>query len=178
MGTLQFHAWGLYAVMGVALAYFTFNKKLPLTIRSLFYPLLGERIHGYLGDLIDIIAVTSTLFGLATSLGLGVQQVNAGLNYLFGVEMHNSVQVVLIIIITFFATLSLVLGLDKGIRKLSEFNMVLALILLVFLLLVGPTLFLAKSFVQNLGNYISDFFSLSFSTLAYSEDNVQSWQSS
>lgn len=161
------HAWALYAVVGLALAYFTFNKKLPLTIRSIFYPLFGEKIHGPIGDFIDIISVIATLFGLATSLGFGVQQVNAGLAYLFGIENAVWVQVVLIVVITIFATLSLVLGIDKGIRMLSEWNMRLALFLLVFMLLVGPTLFLLKSFVQNIGHYAYEFFELSFWTNSY-----------
>jgi len=173
------HAWALYAVVGVALAFFTFNKKLPLTIRSIFHPLFGEKIYGPIGDIIDIISVIATLFGLATSLGLGAQQINSGLEYLFGVQNNVTVQVGLIVIITFFATLSLVLGLDKGIRFLSEWNMRLALFLLIFLLLVGPTLFILKSFVQNIGFYIYDFFELSFWTNSYNGVmEKQNWQNS
>ncbi len=173
------HAWALYAVVGVALAFFTFNKGLPLTIRSIFHPILGNKIHGPIGDSIDIISVIATLFGLATSLGLGVQQVNAGLSYLFGIEMSVTIQVVLIVIITFFATLSLVLGLDKGIRMLSEWNMRLAIVLLLFVLAVGPTLFLLKSFVQNVGHYIYEFFELSFWTNAYhGVGDKKHWQNS
>ncbi|HKJ06426.1 MAG TPA: BCCT family transporter [Flavobacteriaceae bacterium] len=173
------HAWALYAVVGVALAFFTFNKKLPLTIRSIFFPLFGKRIHGSIGDAIDIISVIATMFGLATSLGFGVQQVNAGLEYLFGIEISTTTQVILIAVITLFATLSLVLGIDKGIRFLSEWNMRLALFLLVFVLLVGPTLFLLKSFVQNIGHYIYEFFELSFWTNTYNGVNAeQNWQNS
>ncbi len=173
------HAWALYAIVGAALAFFTFNKKLPLTIRSVFYPLFGEKIYGPIGDTIDIISVIATLFGLATSLGLGVQQVNAGLNYLFDIEISNTIQVILIVIITFFATLSLILGLDKGIRILSEWNMRLAIVLLLFVLLVGPTLFLFKSFVQNIGHYIYEFFELSFWTNSYNGVNSEkNWQNS
>ncbi|TKG94963.1 BCCT family transporter [Puteibacter caeruleilacunae] len=173
-----FHVWALYAVVGAALAYFTFNKKLPLTIRSIFFPLLGRKIYGPIGDIIDVVSVIATLFGLATSLGLGVQQVNAGLDYLFGIESSSSVQVILIVIITFFATLSLILGIDKGIRKLSEWNMKLALFLLLFVLLVGPTLFLFKSFVQNFGHYIYRFFELSFWTNSYKGvGDSKGWQS-
>ncbi len=161
------HAWALYAIVAVALAFFTFNKKLPLTIRSIFYPLLGNKIHGIWGDIIDTISVIATLFGLATSLGFGVQQINSGLTYLFDINTSATVQVVLIAIITAFATLSLVAGLDKGIRKLSEWNMRLAIFLLLFMLFVGPTLFLLKSFVQNIGHYIYEFFELSFWTNSY-----------
>ncbi len=173
------HAWALYAVVGVALAFFTFNKGLPLTIRSIFHPILGNKIHGPIGDGIDIISVIATLFGLATSLGLGVQQVNAGLTYLFGIETSTNVQVILIVIITIFATMSLILGLDKGIRILSEWNMRLAIILLLFVLAVGPTLFLLKSFVQNVGHYVYEFFELSFWTNAYhGVGDLKHWQNS
>lgn len=173
------HAWGLYALVGAALAYFTFNKKLPLTIRSIFYPILGQKIYGPIGDIIDIISVLATLFGLATSLGLGVQQVNAGLTYLFGIENSVFVQVILIIAITLMATLSLIAGLDKGIRMLSEWNVRLAILLLVFVLCVGPTLFLFQSFIQNIGYYLSNFFELSSWTNAYSGVNEEStWQNS
>jgi len=173
------HAWALYAIVGVALAFFTFNKKLPLTIRSVFYPLLGEKIYGPIGDIIDIVSVIATLFGLATSLGFGVQQVNAGLEYLFDIPSSSMVQIVLIVVITFFATMSLVLGLDKGIRVLSEWNMRLALFLMVFLLIVGPTLFIFKSFVQNIGYYINSFFELSFWTNSYmGVQAAKNWQNS
>ena len=173
------HAWALYAVVGAALAFFTFNKKLPLTIRSVFYPIFGEKIYGWIGDAIDIISVIATLFGLATSLGLGVQQVNAGLEYLFGIESSSRVQVILIVIITFFATLSLILGIDKGIRMLSEWNMRLAIFLLLFLLIAGPTLFLLKSFIQNVGHYAYEFFELSFWTNSYKGvGEEKNWQNS
>ena len=148
------HAWGLYGLMALGLAYFAYNRGLPLTIRSVFYPLIGERIHGGWGNAIDILATVSTLFGLATSLGLGAQQVNAGLAYLFDVSQTTGTQVVLIAAITGMATLSLVLGLDKGIRRLSQFNMVAALALLLFVLFLGPTLRLLDAFVQNIGQYI------------------------
>nr|WP_319398350.1 BCCT family transporter [uncultured Carboxylicivirga sp.] len=173
------HAWAIYAIVGLALAYFTFNKKLPLTIRSIFHPLLGNRIYGPIGDAIDIISVIATIFGLATSLGFGVQQVNAGLNYLFGINLNTTVQIVLIVIITAMATMSLILGLDKGIRRLSEWNMRFAIILLVFVIIVGPTVFLAKSFVQNLGHYLSDFFEISFWTESYAGvREAKHWQNS
>ncbi|HKI89783.1 MAG TPA: BCCT family transporter [Draconibacterium sp.] len=174
-----FHAWALYAVVGVSLAFFTFNKKLPLTIRSVFYPLIGNKIYGPLGDLIDTISVIATIFGLATSLGFGAQQVNAGLHYLFGVQISSTIQIVLITIITFFATMSLVLGLDKGIRFLSEWNMRFAFILLIFVLLIGPTLFIFKSLVQNIGYYINQFFELSFWSNSYnSVVKHHNWQNS
>ncbi|BDD05872.1 BCCT family transporter [Aureibacter tunicatorum] len=173
------HPWALYSVVGLALAFFSFNRKLPLTVRSVFYPVLGKRIYGPLGDSIDTVSVLATIFGLATSLGLGVKQVNAGLSYLFDINNNEIVQVVLIFFITGLATLSLVLGLDKGIRVLSEWNMRIALVLLCFIVIIGPSLFIFKSFVQNLGFYIQNFFNMSFWTNSYagiqSEDH---WQNS
>ena len=173
------HVWALYAVIALALAYFTFNKKLPLTIRSLFYPLLGEKIHGKWGDAIDVISVVATLFGLATSLGMGVQQVNAGLEYLFDIPNSAFIQIVLIVVITMAATMSLVFGLDKGIRIVSEWNMRFAVVLLLFLLVVGPTVFLIKAFIQNIGYYTTIFFEQGLWTEAY-EGVVEekSWQNS
>ncbi|AZQ61780.1 BCCT family transporter [Flammeovirga pectinis] len=173
------HAWALYAVVGLALAFFTFNLKLPLTIRSIFFPLFGNKIYGVLGDIIDTISVIATLFGLATSLGFGVQQINSGLTYLFNIPTSNTVELTLIVIITGLATLSLVLGLDKGIRMLSEWNMRLALSLMVLMLIIGPTLFLLKSFVQNVGYYFYEFFELSFWTNSYKGvGQEKNWQNS
>ena len=159
-------AWSIYAVVALALAFFTFNLKLPLTIRSIFYPLLGNRIYGRIGDFIDIISVLATVVGLSTSLGLGAQQVNAGLEYLFGVPYSRVTQIIIIGVITVFATLSLLSGLDKGIRRLSEVNVGLAMILLAFALFLGPTAYLLDSFVQNIGYYIQNYFKLSFWTEA------------
>ena len=124
------HAWAIYAVVGLALAYFSFRHGLPLSVRSAFYPLIGEGIHGPIGQAIDIFAVLGTVFGVATSLGLGVLQINAGLSHLTGIAEGLTVQVVLIAVITGLATISVVLGLDAGIRRLSEFNMLLAAALL------------------------------------------------
>jgi len=147
------HAWAIYALMALGIGYFAFRKKLPLAIRSCFYPLLGERIHGWPGHLIDILAVLGTLFGLATSLGLGAGQVSAGLHRLFGTPHTTNAQLVLIGVITAAATVSLVTGVDKGIKTLSELNLGLAALLMVFVFLVGPTLHLVNSFVENLGGY-------------------------
>ncbi len=161
------HAWAVYAVLGVALAFFAFNKKLPLTLRSVFYPLLGDKIYGPIGNIIDIIAVVATLFGLATSLGLGVQQVGSGLNFLFGIENTTNLQVILIAFITGIATVSVILGLDKGVRVLSELNMRLAIAFLVLMLILGPTIFLLDAFVQNVGIYFQEMISLGVLTEAY-----------
>ena len=170
-----FHAWGIYAVVGLALAFFAFNRKLPLSFRSVFYPLLGDRINGWIGDLIDILAVLATLFGLATSLGLGVAQVSAGFNYLFETPDTVWMQVGLILGITMIATVSVVLGLDKGVRVLSEFNVRVAAIFLLFMIFVGPTIYIFDSFVQNLGHYLTNIPNYSFWTESYQGTD---WQNS
>lgn len=161
------HAWAIYAVVGLSLAFFTFNRGLPLAIRSIFQPLLGDRIHGLTGDLIDTLAVVSTLFGLATSLGFGVQQVSAGLNHLFDLPNSISVQIILIILITLAATISVVLGVDKGVRVLSEWNIRLAGVFLLIVVVMGPTLFIINSFVQNSGNYFQHLIEMAFWTESY-----------
>ncbi|MFC0269519.1 BCCT family transporter [Kushneria aurantia] len=148
------HPWGIYAVVALSLALFSFNKGLPLTMRSIFYPILGERIWGWPGHVIDILAVFATLFGLATSLGLGASQASAGLNFLFGIPNNNVTMVLLIIGITLVALTSVMLGVDKGVQRLSQVNMALAFILLLFVIFVGPTLLLATGFVENLGSYL------------------------
>lgn len=170
------HAWAIYAVIGLALAYFGFRHGLPLTIRSAFYPLIGERIHGPIGHAIDIFAVLGTIFGVATSLGLGVLQINAGLTHLLGLPDSLVVQVVLIAVTTGMATLSVVAGLDAGIRRLSEFNMGLAALLLLFVAVVGPTTFLLRAMVQNTGGYIDHFFERTFMLYAYEpNDWIAGW---
>ena len=147
------HPWAIYAVVGLALALFSYNKGLPLTIRSAFYPILGERIWGWPGHLIDILAVFATLFGLATSLGFGATQANAGLNELFGLSVGATAQVLLITGITAIATISVMRGLDGGVKILSELNMGLAFLLLAFVLLVGPTWTILSNFVTSLLAY-------------------------
>jgi len=167
------HAWGIYALVGLALAYFAFNRNQPLSLRCVFEPLLGHRIHGAWGHAIDILATVATLFGVATSLGLGVSQINAGLFHLFGIEENTFVQIILIVCITFIATLSVVAGLDQGIKRLSEFNMIAALILLLSVLFIGPTIFILNGFVENLGQYLDDFFALGFWNETYTGGDWQ-----
>ena len=170
------HAWGIYALVGLSLSYFAFSKKLPLTIRSVFYPVLGDKIHGWMGDLIDTLAVMATLFGLATSLGLGVQQVNSGLSYLLDISDNVMTQVILIGIITAIATISVVLGIDKGVKFLSQLNIRIAGIFLIFMVIVGPTIFMLDAYVENLGNYLQNFFSTSFWTEAFEPAETADWQ--
>jgi choline/glycine/proline betaine transport protein len=168
-----FHCWSIYALVGLALAFFAFNRGLPLTLRSAFYPLLGEKIHGPIGNLVDILAAMATLFGLATSLGLGVKQINAGLSHVFGIQQSTMIQVVLIAVITSFATISVVLGLDRGIRRLSILNMWLAFSLLLFVLFSGPTLFLFDALIQNIGQYLRNLPELGTWTETYHQTHWQ-----
>ena len=167
------HPWAVYALVGLALAFFSYNRGTPLSIRAVFYPLLGERIHGWQGHVIDVLATVATLFGVATSLGLGVQQVNAGLNHLFGIPDNGTVQVLLIAIITAMATVSVVKGLDGGIRRLSELNITLAFFLMLFVFVLGPTLFLLNGVVENIGYYLQNLPSLATWNETY--ENT-SWQ--
>jgi len=148
------HPWAIYATLALGLALFSFNKGLPLTIRSIFYPLLGERVWGWPGHLIDILAILATLFGLATSLGFGASQAAAGLNYLFGIPEGSTTEILLVVGITAIALVSVLAGLEAGVKRLSEINMILAVILLVFVILVGPTLALLTGFFSNLVAYL------------------------
>jgi choline/glycine/proline betaine transport protein len=161
------HAWAIYAVVALILAYFSYRHNLPLTLRSALYPIIGDKIYGWRGNLVDIFAVISTIFGVATSLGIGVTQISSGLNYLFDFPMTTPYQIMLIVAITGLAIVSVVSGLDKGIRILSEFNMVLAIGLLLFILLVGPTVFLLQAMLQNTGAYLSDIVRNTFNLFAY-----------
>jgi len=180
MGVTYFHwglhPWAIYAIVGLALAFFAYNRGLPLTIRSVFYPLLGNRIYGFWGNLIDVLSVLATLVGLATSLGLGVKQINAGLAHLFGFEIDVATQVTLIAIITGIATLSVMAGLDAGVKRLSQANMVLAAVFMLFLLVVGPTVYILGGFTQNLGYYMTILPELSLWTETFRDTNWQgSW---
>lgn len=166
------HPWGIYGMISLALAFFAYNKKLPLSLRSVFYPLLKDKIFGFWGDLIDILAVVACLFGLATSLGLGVQQINSGLNYLFGIRNSVNIQVILIIIITGIATMSVVSGIDKGVKFLSEMNIKLAAALMIAIFLLGPTAGIIRLFSNSLGVYIGDFMKATF----FLDTPGESWQ--
>jgi len=162
-----FHAWAIYVVVGLALAYFAFRRGLPLTLRSSLFPLIGNRIHGPAGHAIDIFAVLGTMFGVATSLGFGVLQVNAGFAHLFGLPVTPQVQIVLIAIITGMAALSAGSGLDKGVKRLSELNVILAIALLLFVLATGSTVFLLEAYVQNIGTYLGEVVQRTFRMYAY-----------
>ncbi|WP_392343676.1 BCCT family transporter [Pseudoalteromonas prydzensis] len=141
MGATMFHwglhPWAIYAVVALSLAFFTYNKGLPLSIRSIFYPILGDRTWGWPGHVIDILAVLATLFGLATSLGLGAQQASAGIDHVFGIESGVGLQIIVISVVTLLAIISVVRGIDGGVKLLSNINMLIAFALLMFVLLVG-----------------------------------------
>lgn len=170
------HAWAIYAAIGLSLAYFGFRHNLPMSLRSALFPLIGQRIYGSIGNLIDIFAIIATVFGLATSLGLGVMQINSGVNYLFGTQTSNFMLLSLIAVITLLSTFSVALGLDKGLKRLSVFNLVLALLLIVFVFAAGPTLKLLPYFVENIGNYLSTIVRETFTLYAYrSSDWIADW---
>ncbi|MFW5988764.1 MAG: BCCT family transporter [Desulfosudaceae bacterium] len=170
------HPWGIYALVGLSLAFFAYNRGLPLTIRSVFHPLLGDKIYGIWGNIIDILSVMATLFGLATSLGLGVKQVASGLNYLFGFPSSPEFAVLLIGVITFLAVISIATGLDKGVRTLSLANMGTAGVFMLFLLIVGPTVYILKAFTQNIGFYLQNLPQLSFWVETYYGAEGSHWQ--
>ncbi|WP_206064569.1 BCCT family transporter [Neptunomonas sp. XY-337] len=148
------HGWALFSVIGLALAYFSYRKGLPLSIRSSLYPIFGERIYGPIGHIADLLAVFGTVFGIATSLGLGAQQMNAGLSYLLGIEVSSTNQVILIVAISIIATVSALTGVNKGIRILSELNMQLTALILVLFVVFGPTAYLLGAFFTNTGDYL------------------------
>ncbi len=171
------HAWAIYAIMALALAFFAYNKKLPLSLRSIFYPIFKERVYGRLGDFIDLFAVLATLFGLATSLGLGVQQINSGLGQLTGIEVSPVMQVVIIAVITAIAAVSIISGIDKGVKNLSKINMKLALLFMLALFLLGPTLYIVRLFASSFGMYLSDLPQAAF-FLTLTEGGAREWQGS
>ena len=170
------HAWAIYAIVALILAYFSFRHQLPLTLRSALFPIIGHKIYGWRGHLVDVFAVVSTIFGIATSLGLGAAQVNSGLAYILGVETNMNNQILLMVGIVLLATASVVSGLDKGIKRLSEANMVLAVLLLVVILMTGPTVFLLKAYLQNTGDYLADIVRNTFNLFAYQQkDWIGGW---
>jgi len=161
------HAWAIYAIVALVLAYFSYRHNLPLTLRSALYPLIGDKIYQWPGHLVDVFAVVSTVFGVATSLGLGASQVNAGFGYLFGIDVSITNQIIIMCVITSLAVISVATGLDKGIKILSETNMVLAIVLLLLIFLLGPTVFLLQAYLQNIGDYMADIVHNTFNLFAY-----------
>ncbi|MFW2512436.1 BCCT family transporter [Demequina sp. SO4-13] len=170
------HAWSIYIVVGIAIAYAVHRRGRPVSIRYALEPLLGDRIHGVWGNVIDVTAVVGTLFGVATSLGLGVQQISSGLGSAGIAEPGTTTQIVLIIIITIIGIFSLVTGVHRGMKWLSNINLALAGLLLLYVLSTGPTVFLLQEFVQSIGSYIQAFIGMSFDVSAYQGDAGAEWQ--
>ena len=169
-----FHGWAVYVMIGLCLAYFGFRKKLPLTLRSALYPVIGDRIYGPVGHAVDLLAVFGTVFGVATSLGLGVSQMAAGLNHLFGVDPGTTTQVILIVVISIVATLSAVSGVGKGIRIISEWNIWLSVVLLAYFLFGGPAKWLMGFFVTTVGDYLWNVIPMGFRT--FNAEGDAAWQ--
>ena len=164
------HAWAIYGVVGLALSYFAYRYRLPLSLRSCFYPLLKNKINGKWGNAIDVFALCSTFFGITTTLGFGVVQVNAGLQTLGLVpESSFTYQIAIVAVLTFLSILSATTGVDKGVKLLSNINIITVVILLLFVLFLGPTVYLIGSFTEGIGNYINNFFGLTFDTHVYDE---------
>jgi choline/glycine/proline betaine transport protein len=170
------HAWAIYVVVGMSLAYFCFRKGETLSLRSALKPLFGDRMEGFAGDFVDIFAILGTLFGVATSLGLGAMQVNSGLNYLLGIENSIQIQILIIAAITALATISVVTGLNRGIKFLSEFNMILASIVLILIFILGPTVAILNIATQSGGHYFQTLIEKTFNVYAFSDQGwVTGW---
>ncbi|MEW2635224.1 choline BCCT transporter BetT [Streptomyces sp. NPDC048389] len=169
--------WAMYALMGMTLGYFAFRYRLPLAIRSALYPIIGRRIHGRIGDAVDLAAIIGTVFGISVSLGIGVVQLNYGLTFLFDIPQGTAAQIGLIALAVVLATVSAVAGVDRGIRRLSELNVVLAIILMFYMLFVGSPLRILNSLILNIGDYISRFPSMTLNTFAYDQptDWLNAW---
>ncbi|AQS51764.1 choline transporter [Paenalcaligenes hominis] len=172
-----FHIWAIYGLVGLPLAYFTFRHGLPLSMRSALYPIIGDRIYGPIGHLVDIFAILGTLFGIATTLGLSVTQINVGLNYLWpSVPVTHTVQISTIILVTALTSLSVGAGLDKGVKRLSLLNIFVAVGLMVFVFVTGPTIFILNTFMQNTGSYLSNIVERTFNLQAYTtSDWIGNW---
>ena len=165
------HAWAIYGLVGLSLSYFAYRFKLPLSLRSCFYPLLKEKTNGKWGNVIDVFALCSTFFGITTTLGFGVVQINSGLQIL-GIVPNTSFmyQIMIVVVLVSLAIASALTGVDKGIKFLSNLNVIMVVCLLLFVLSLGPTVFLIGSFTEGLGNYINNFFNLTFGTHVYNPE--------
>ena len=171
----EIHAWAIYVIIGLSLAYFGFRYQLPVTLRSGFYPLLKHRLNGFWGNLIDIVALCATIFGLTTTLGFGAMQLNAGLSAvgIFSTSSFSHI-ILLIVIAVGLAILSAISGVSKRIRYMSQGNLILAIALLLFILFAGPTVYLLSAFTENVGYYLTHIIELSFRTFAY-ESTKEEW---
>ncbi|WP_373762183.1 choline BCCT transporter BetT [Neisseria dentiae] len=173
------HGWGIYALIGMALAYFAYRRDMPLALRSALVPLFGEkRTNGLLGHIVDTFGVVGTLLGLATSLGIGVLQANAGLSHVFGIETSKTVQTAIIVVVTAAAAMSAMSGVERSVRRLSEINMLGATFILIALLVMGPTLFLLNAFTENIGHYFQNIVNKTFQVYAYEGAKGEEWKAS
>jgi len=172
-----FHVWAIYGLVGLTLAYFTYRHGLPLSIRSALYPLIGNRIYGPMGHAVDVFAILGTLFGIATTLGLSVTQINVGLNYLWpSIPVSYTVQIITIVLVTALTALSVGVGLDRGIKNLSLLNIFIAVGLMVFVFITGPTIFILNTFMENTGSYLSNIVQRTFNLQAYTGSNwIGNW---
>lgn len=171
------HAWGIYVIVGLAVAYAVHRRGLPVSIRSTLRPIFGDKVNGWVGDVIDVIAIMGTLVGIATSLGFGVKQVAAGFDFLAGWKITNGMLILLVVVISGLAALSVASGLDAGIKFISNLNLVLAALLVVLVAILGPTLFLFNGLVTDSGDYFQNFISMSFQTYPYSGPKSAEWLS-
>lgn len=172
-----FHIWAIYGLVGLVLAYFSFRHGLPLSMRSTLYPLIGEKIHGPMGHAVDTFAILGTMFGIATTLGLSVIQINTGLNYLWpSIPIDSVIQIIVIFVITLLAIASVAAGLDKGVKRLSIVNMTLVVFLLLFVFAMGPTVHILETFLQNTGSYLNTIVERTFNLQAYTRsDWIGNW---
>ena len=169
-----FHAWGVYVIVGLSLAYFGYRRNLPLTFRSALYPIIGDRIYGPIGHAVDLLAIFGTVFGVATSLGLGVQQMSTGLNHLFGIDAGLTTQMILILVISIIATLSAISGVGNGIRIISEWNIYLSIVLLAYFMFGGPFQWLMGFFVTSFGDYLWNAIPMGFQI--FNSEGASAWQ--
>lgn len=167
------HAWAIYGIVGLSLSYFSYRYRLPLSLRSCLYPILKDKINGRWGNAIDVFALCSTFFGITTTLGFGVVQINSGLKILNIIpETSFTYQIIIVCVLVSISILSAVSGVDKGVRILSNINIVTAIALMLFVLFLGPTVYIIGSFTEGLGNYFNNFFNLTFSTHVYEEETL------
>lgn len=156
------HAWSVYCIAALAIGYFSYRKGLPFSLRSILYPLIGNRIYGPIGHIIDIVVIVVTTFGISQTLALGVLQINAGLHKVFGLETNTTVQFILMITLSSIATFSVVRGIGTGMRRISELNIILSILLILILMFIGPARYITNSYLEGVGNYTSNFINMSF----------------
>lgn len=169
------HAWSVYCIAALAIGYFSYRKGLPFSLRSILYPLIGNRIYGPIGHIIDIVVIVVTTFGISQTLALGVLQINAGLHKVFGLETNTTVQFILMITLSSIATFSVVRGIGTGMRRISELNIILSILLILILMFIGPARYITNSYLEGVGNYTSNFINMSFWSDTQKDSEWQNW---